>query len=217
MPRIHEDDKIPNLVSQHQKPNSELFKVFISPDNPANQRRVFGYLLSADTETRKIYFKAAVQMVTSDRLDLAVKRKVLESLAAFLSFSEEGLLEYAPPNLSTRDSAYYETLDSLANYLENEDILQDEYREVFNCLTRMDYFRVKRTLMVSYAEYTYPHDADWYAKRLQLCAASLEKGDDFVAWHVLSFLSPLDGYRELERVLSDSNIEKQKIAILEEH
>lgn len=220
MHRIHEDqwgpkhNKMPNLVSKYQEPNSELFEVFISPDNPPNQRRVFGYLRSADTETRKIYFKVAIQMVTSDKLNLATKKKVLESLAAFLSFSEESILEYAPPSLSIRDAAYDETLDSLADYLENEDILQDECREVINCLIQMDYFRVKRTLMLSYVEYTYPHDTDWYAKRLQLCAAALEKGDDFVAWNVLAFLSPLNGYKELESVLSDSNIEKQKITLL---
>jgi hypothetical protein len=193
--------------------NSQISEILVSSENPAEQRKVFRYLRSADTKTRNIYFQSAVQMVTSKKLNLATKKKVLKSLADFMSFSDEGIFESV---LDIRDSAYYDTLDSLADFLENENDSKEEFREVFLCLTEMDYFRVKNTLMMGFVEYIYPHDAGWYAKRLRLCAASLEKGDDLVAWHVISFLGPLNGYRELQSLLTDTDTEKNEKALLEE-
>jgi hypothetical protein len=222
MPKLPEGEhqqahrKISNLIGPLQEPVSEVWEAFITSDNPEKQRRIFADIRSFDTETRKIYFEAAGRLVTSDKLTLAAKKKILESLAAFLGFAEEGLCEYAPESLGIRDSAYHEVLDFFADYLESADIGKDEYREIFKCLTEMDYFRVKRTLMLSYVEYTYPHDAGWFTKRLKLCITALEKGDDFVAWNVLAFLSPTNGYRVLENLLNDSGIEKGQIALLED-
>jgi hypothetical protein len=204
--------KTPDLITRKQEPSPKLFKAFVSTADPQDQRRVFGYLRSADTEVRLKYFNAAIRTVTSDKSDLSSKKIILNSLAAFIRFSEEGLLEYAPPSLSIRDSAYDAVLDSLADYLNGENISKEEYREVFGCLAQMDYFRVKKTLMLGYAHYTYPHDADWYQKRLQLCALSLDRGDDFVAWHVLAFL--FHGYKELNELLSDSSIKSRQIESL---
>jgi len=204
-------DETPNPIGQDQKPPAEFFD-FISSEDPPSQRRVFGYLRAADTETRGSYFSAAVRMVTSDRFDLVAKKKVLKSLAAFVKFSEEGLFEYAPPSLSIRDSAYIETMDCLADYLGGDDIPQDEYKEVVECLTHMDYFRVKRTMMLSFVEYFYPHDADWYAKRLRLCVSCLQKGEDVAAFHVLSFL--FHSYDVLEQLLLDPDAKEQKISPL---
>ena len=79
----------PTLIGPDQDPDEKTFKMFLSTDDPPNQRRVFDYLRCADTDTRGSYFNAAVRMITSDRLDLSSKRIVLESLAAFVHFAEE--------------------------------------------------------------------------------------------------------------------------------
>lgn len=204
-------DKIGELLDSDGQVNQDFFDLFASPRNPPRQREVFRMLRAASMDTRSAYFSAAIQAVRSPGGDLSDKKEILESLAAFVNSSEEGISRF---DSSFRDTAYNEALDSLADCLMSGTIRRDAYDEIFRCLAQMDYFRVKRTMMLAFVEYKYPHDASWFAKRLSLCLHALRNGGKDVVWHVLAFLS--NSYSELRRVLQDPHVHEDEVSNLEE-
>ncbi|MEM9549260.1 MAG: hypothetical protein AAGA77_24960 [Bacteroidota bacterium] len=204
------------LLDKNNNPIQEYFDVFVSSENPISKRKLFFALETVETKERRIYYKLAMEKVFSKNIDFNVKKIILQNISDFYHFTEEGLSKFAPKRLSIRDSAYYELQDLLANYLINSrDISEKEFDALFKCLQEINYFREKRTRMMSIVEFYYPVSIEWFIKRLKVCNTSLRKENLYVGWAVLTFLvSTLNNI--IQKLISDIQIEEDKRKICEE-
>lgn len=197
------------LLTKNNQPNPKYFNIFIFSDDPVKKREIFGLIRSCDSDIRGTYYKLALEMIYDANTSNEEKIKILNSFIEFYDYSEEGLFLYAPPSLSIRDSGYYNLLDTLETYLSKEDIPKNVSRVVFDCLIKMNYLREKKTLMLSYVKFYYPYDINWFIRRLKFMIISLNKNDEYIAWHILSFLFELSKKDYINKMITDKAFSKK--------
>jgi hypothetical protein len=190
----------------------QTFMVFVNPDDK-NQQDIFRAIkCSGRSDIIDAYVSAALTVVTSDA-EYGEQDRTLTSLVGFVNFGDEGAMEWTTHARDVLGDSYYRIHNELSEYFQNEQIPLNGLHKVFMALASMDYFCVKRTMMMGFIFYEHPKNAIWLVERLKVVRRALSLTDSEMAWYSLAFLT--HSFRELQEVLLAPKTKEQDHALSE--
>lgn len=206
-----------SLLSSDNIPSEEPLKIFLNPDD-INQRQLFSRLKWHESvEIVQAYVLAALKLITSKSDNPIDKSQALKSLVSFVDYGNEGLGEFSNSAYDSLGPNYSRILEDLSFYFRQGQAPIDELRQILLALAKMNYFRVKKTLMLAFVSYDYPENSKWYLDRLMLIQSALGYSDNEIARYALAFLS--EGFLTLKKILdkpeTPSNERTELLDILE--
>jgi hypothetical protein len=189
----HDDDSYIqglSLLNSDNTPSGKSLGIFLNPDDK-HQRQLFKRLkLSEPEKVVQAYVSTALGLITSITEDPFKKSQALTSLVNFVDYGNEGLLEYINFAYNESDQVYLRILNTLSSYFRQGQAPVDELRQILIAITNMNYFRVKKTMMLGYVSYELPEykNSKWYLDRLTLVQCALKYPDNEIAHYAFSFL-----------------------------
>ncbi|MDP1993125.1 MAG: hypothetical protein Q8K00_19080 [Syntrophales bacterium] len=200
------------LLSASGTPNAELLAAFLDSTN-WHQRQVFKRLKSRrESVAIDVFTSAATSLITSECEDWERRKEALKSLVSFVTYGDEGLMHYTTEARDALGESYDRLLLALSLCFRRGTAPVEQLREILIALAEMDYFRAKRTMMLSIISYEFPKDPNWFIERLAVVGRGLSCGDEEIARYALAFL--VFSRETLEELLEDARVEVAKRAIL---